>query len=215
MSGEMGRAIIEPDNASALLIVDVQNDFCRGGALAVPDGDAVVPVINRVAERFAAAGRPVFASRDWHPHDSEHFVDGGGPWPRHCVQNSRGAEFHPDLRLPPSTLIVSKGQERTSTGYDAFDGRLADGEPLADALRARGVRHLVIGGLATDYCVVHSALGARREGFDVTVLEDAVRAVDAQPGDGERAISAMRDAGVTTARWQDGGDRRAAARRRS
>jgi nicotinamidase/pyrazinamidase len=180
----------------ALLIVDVQNDFCRGGALAVPDGDAVVPVINRVASRFAGAGMPVFATRDWHPDDSRHFIERGGQWPRHCVQQTRGAEFHPDLALPPGTEVVSTGQEPDEDGYDAFEGSLDTGEGLAAALRARGIEHLVVTGLATDYCVKNSALGARRAGFEVTVLEDAIRAVEVRPGDGERAIAEMKAAGV-------------------
>lgn len=187
------------DEGTALLIVDVQNDFCGGGALAVPDGDAVVPVINRVASLFAHAGRPVFASRDWHPDDARHFVERGGLWPRHCVQHTRGAEFHPGLTLPADTQVVSKGREPDEDGYDAFEGSLDTGERLADALRARGVAHVVVTGLATDYCVKNSALGARQAGFEVTVLEDAIRAVDVQPGDGERAITEMRAAGVRMA----------------
>jgi nicotinamidase/pyrazinamidase len=182
--------------SSGLLIVDVQNDFCAGGALAVPDGDAVVPVINQLAARAAEAGLPVFASRDWHPRDSAHFAEHGGAWPVHCVQGTRGAAFHPDLGLPPGTLVVTKGDQPDDEGYDAFDGRVFAGVAFAQALRARGVRHLFVAGLATDYCVKSSALGAVSAGFAVTVVEDAVRAVDVRPGDGARAFDELRDAGV-------------------
>jgi nicotinamidase/pyrazinamidase len=184
---------------SALLVVDVQNDFCAGGALAVPDGDAVVPVINRLAAAAADAHQPVFASRDWHPQDAAHFAAFGGAWPVHCVQGSRGAAFHPDLRLPKGTLVVTKGDGPHDDGYDAFEGHVPPGVRLADALRARGVRHVVVAGLATDYCVKASALGAASAGFAVTVVEDAVRAVDVAPGDGARALDELRAAGVRIA----------------
>jgi nicotinamidase/pyrazinamidase len=191
------------ENRTALLIVDVQNDFCANGALAVPDGDAVVPTINDVASRFAKAGRPVFASRDWHPLDARHFKEHGGSWPVHCVAHSHGAAFHPDLALPPTTAVVTKGAARDDDGYDAFEGRLDDGRPLAEALRAGGVSHVVVAGLATDYCVKQSALGARRAGFDVTVLEDACRAVNVDPDDERRAIEEMRAAGVRVVESRD------------
>jgi nicotinamidase/pyrazinamidase len=182
--------------SSALLIVDVQNDFCAGGALAVPDGDAVVPVVNRLAAWAAGAGLPVFASRDWHPRDSAHFAERGGAWPVHCVQGTHGAAFHPNLRLPGGTLVVTKGDRPDDEGYDAFDGRVSPQVPFAEALRARGVRHLFVAGLATDYCVKSSALGAAAAGFAVTVVEDAVRAVDMRPGDGARALDEMKTAGI-------------------
>jgi nicotinamidase/pyrazinamidase len=182
---------------TALLIVDVQNDFCPGGALAVPGGDEVVAPINRAAAAAAAAGAPVFASRDWHPADSVHFAGQGGVWPRHCVQGTRGAELHPKLELPNGTSIVTKGDSASDPhGYDAFEGRLADGQPLAEALRARGTTHLLVTGLATDYCVKNSVFGARRAGLRVTVLTDAVRGVDLQPGDATRAIADMMAAGA-------------------
>jgi nicotinamidase/pyrazinamidase len=187
-------------NRSALLIVDVQRDFCRNGSLAVRDGDEVVAPLNRAAAAASAAGAPVFASRDWHPQTSPHFLPNGGLWPHHCVQGSTGAEFHPDLVLPDGTAIVTKGDTpRDPEGYDAFDGHLADGTPLADALRARRVTHIVVGGLATDYCVKNSVLGARRAGFDVVVLEDAIRAVDVEPGDGQRALADMIASGAILA----------------
>lgn len=189
---------------SALLIVDVQRDFCRGGALAVRDGDEVVAPLNRVAAAARDAGAPVFASRDWHPPDSPHFATNGGAWPHHCVQGSAGAKFHPDLVLPNGTGIVTKGDTPTDPeGYDAFDGHLADGTSLADALRARQVTRVIVGGLATDYCVRDSVMGARRAGFDVVVLTDAIRAVDVEPGDGPKALADMLATGATFAETDD------------
>lgn len=182
---------------SALLIVDLQRDFCAGGALAVPDADAIVEGINRLADAAVREGRPVYASRDWHPADSPHFARNGGRWPDHCIQDTEGARFHPGLRLPASALIVSKGDSsRDPHGYDAFEGRLSDGSPLADDLRRRGVRRVVVVGLATDYCVKNSVWGARRAGFEVTVVTDLVRAVDLTPGDGVRALADMLAAGA-------------------
>jgi len=181
---------------SALLIVDVQNDFCLGGALPVPEGDRVVPVLNRWIEQFAQSGAPVYASRDWHPETTSHFAVRGGPWPVHCVANTPGAEFHPQLRLPPSANIVSKGTEPYDHGYSAFEGRTGSGARLIDDLRQRGIRRLYVGGLATDYCVKHSVLDARRLGLDVTVLEDAIAGVEVHPGDSAKALAEMRDAGA-------------------
>lgn len=184
----------EPD--SALLIVDVQNDFLPGGALAVPEGDAVIPPLNALAAQFAAAGRPVIASRDWHPPVTTHFQTHGGQWPPHCVQGTPGAAFPDTLRLPPGTLIVSKGMGADEDAYSAFQARDEQGRPLAELLRERGVRHLYVGGLATDYCVQASVLDALAHGFRVTVLEDAIRAVNLQPHDGARALEKMRAAGA-------------------
>lgn len=181
---------------SALLIVDVQNDFCPGGALPVADGDEVAAPLSALALRFAEAGRPVFASRDWHPPKTTHFVTGGGVWPPHCVRGTPGAEFHPDLVLPDSAVIVSKGLGETEDAYSAFQAR-DEGERLLGALlEAVGVTALFVGGLATDYCVKASVLDALEAGLAVTLLEDAVRAVDVAPGDGERALTVMRRAGA-------------------
>jgi nicotinamidase/pyrazinamidase len=185
----------EPD--SALLVIDVQRDFCPGGALEVAEGDQVVAPLNAAAERWAAAGRLVIATRDWHPSRTVHFQAYGGVWPPHCVQGTPGAEFHPALRLPPGAVVVSSGMREDEDGYSAFDAYDDDGRPLADLLRDRGVHRLYVGGLATDYCVKASVLDGRRHGFDVTVFEDAVRAVNLQPGDGERALAEMRAAGAT------------------
>lgn len=183
--------------AAALLMVDVQNDFCPGGALAVPGGDRVVEPLSRIAGRFAAAGLPVLASRDWHPPVTKHFNGFGGVWPPHCLQNTPGAEFHPDLRLPEGTLVISKGSNPDSDSYSAFDGQNADGSCLGDILRTLQVDHLYVGGLATDYCVRASVLDARKLGLEVTLLTDAIAAVEVAAGDAERALDAMKKAGVT------------------
>jgi nicotinamidase/pyrazinamidase len=193
---------IDPDH-DALVIVDVQNDFCPGGALAVAEGDAVAPVLSRCAERFAAVGAPVFASRDWHPPVTKHFKDYGGVWPPHCVQQTPGAEFHPALALPRSTQVVSKGMDPSEDAYSCFQGETAEGIDFATALRTRGIQRLFVGGLATDYCVKSTVLDARRHGFDTIVLEDTIRAVDVTPGDGERAIAEMKSAGADVLRLED------------
>ncbi len=184
------------DRSPALLVVDVQNDFCPGGSLAVPGGDHVIPVLNRLAAMAGALGMPVYASRDWHPPDSRHFAANGGRWPVHCVAGTEGARLHGDLQLPPGALIVSKGVGREDEGYSAFDGSIAGRGSLLADLRARGINELVIGGLATDHCVRASALDARRHGLDVIVVSDGIGAVDAMPGDGARAIDEMKAAGV-------------------
>jgi nicotinamidase/pyrazinamidase len=182
---------------SALLIVDLQNDFCPGGALPVSEGDRVVEPLNRAAELFFAAKRPILASRDWHPEVTSHFRDFGGVWPPHCVQGARGAQFHPQLKLPQDYLLISKGFEADSDSYSAFDGSLADGRSLQEVLTALGVEKIFVGGLATDYCVKESALAAIRAGFEVVVLEDAIAGVDVTPGDSLRAIDEMKRAGAS------------------
>jgi nicotinamidase/pyrazinamidase len=180
----------------ALLIVDVQNDFCPGGALAVADGDRVVPALNRYIERFQKSRLPIFATRDWHPEKTRHFKAYGGLWPPHCIQGTKGAEFSADLRLPPNAVVVSAGMAADEEGYSGFDGRDEKGTALAELLRAQGVGRLFVGGLATDYCVKHTVLDGLKQGFRVVLLEDAARAVNLLPGDGERAIEAMVQAGA-------------------
>jgi nicotinamidase/pyrazinamidase len=182
----------------ALLVVDVQRDFLPGGALAVPGGDAVVPVLNRYIALAARAGVPIYASRDWHPHGHVSFHARGGPWPVHCVAETEGADFAPALDLPPEAKVVSKATATEKDAYSAFGGT-----DLAAALHARGVKRLWIGGLATDYCVVNTLLDARREGFAVLVLEDASRSVEVKPGDGARALARMREAGAIAVRLAD------------
>ena len=180
----------------ALVIVDVQNDFCPGGTLAVAGGDRVAAPLARLAARFAAAGLPVFASRDWHPPDTAHFQNADGPWPVHCVRDTPGAELHPDLVLPPEAVILSKGVDPQADGYSAFEARDEAGRDLVELLRAAGVDHLLVGGLATDYCVRATVLAALARGLRVSLLTDAVAGVNVQPGDADRAIEEMVAAGA-------------------
>jgi len=174
----------------ALIVVDVQNDFCPGGTLAVAQGDEVVEPLNQQIDEFLERGAPVYKSRDWHPPTTKHFQAYGGTWPVHCVQNTKGAEFHPALRNDPRITVVSKGLGDTDC-YSAFDET-----DLASQLQQQGVEELVVGGLATDYCVRNTVLDALKHGFKVKLLENATRAVDLHPGDGDRAIEEMRAAGA-------------------
>jgi nicotinamidase/pyrazinamidase len=184
----------------ALIVVDVQNDFCPGGALAVKDGDQVVPVLNRYIDQFTRAGLPIFATRDWHPEKTTHFNTYGGPWPPHCLQGSRGAQFHPELKLPVDTVVVSAGMGSDEDGYSGFLGRDESGVRLADLLRQRGIERIFVGGLATDYCVKHTVLDGLKEGLKVVLLADSVRGVNLQPDDSESAIEEMIHAGATIAK---------------
>ena len=187
----------------ALILVDVQNDFCPGGALAVTEGDQVVAVLNGLIAEFDRAGLPVIATRDWHPERTTHFNTHGGVWPPHCIQDTKGAEFHADLALGESAVIVSKGAEAVADSYSGFDGVDARGFRLADLLRQRGVKRLLVGGLATDYCVKQTALDGVREGFEVVVLEDAVRGVNLKPDDARQALEDMKRAGVQVRHSKD------------
>jgi len=203
---------MDDDAPAALIVVDVQRDFCPGGALAVPEGDAVVPVVNALARRFAA----VVLTQDWHPPDHFSFASrhpGRRPfetieapygtqvlWPDHCVQGTAGAEFHPDLDIPHAQLVIRKGFRRAVDSYSAFlEADRATPTGLAGYLRERGVRAVALCGLATDFCVQWSALDARRHGFAATVVEDACRAIDLE-GSLARAWAAMAEAGVRRAR---------------
>ncbi|MFH0873440.1 MAG: nicotinamidase [Candidatus Komeilibacteria bacterium] len=185
-----------------LLVVDVQNDFCPGGSLAVPQGDDVVPVINRIMrEHFGCDPRRVFFSRDWHPANSRHFAANGGQWPVHCVRNTTGADFHPGLEVPPGAIIVSKGVEPDDDGYSAFSDRCVIVDPyesihLERLLKLRNITHLVVVGLATDYCVKATVIDARQKGFVVGVTLEACRAVNLHDQDLEQAISEMMAAGA-------------------
>ncbi len=178
--------------ARALIIVDVQADFCPGGALAVPDGDAVVPRANALArsDDFDL----VVATRDWHPIDHGSFAtaEPPGPWPVHCVQGTSGAELHADLDRGPIDIVIDKGTAIDTEGYSGFDGT-----GLAALLHEHAVDAVTVVGLATDYCVRATALDARAEGFEVAVDPAATRPVELQPGDGERALDELRSAGVT------------------
>ena len=169
----------------ALLVVDVQRDFCPGGALAVPKGDEVVPVINELMDKFPL----VVASKDWHPEDSEHFKK----WPKHCIQNTKGAEFHPDLKEEKIHKVFLKGTSQKDDGYSAFE---ATNEDLEKYLKEKGVKELYVVGLATDYCVRASALDAVKKGFDVYVIREGIRAVNVNPGDEEKALKEMQEKGI-------------------
>jgi len=174
----------------ALIVVDVQNDFCPGGSLAVPYGDEVIGPLNQLIEQFLERGEPVFKSRDWHPAQTKHFAPYGGTWPIHCVQATKGAEFHPRLLDDMHIRIISKGLGDEDS-YSAFDGT-----DLALQLQRLGVKEVWVGGLATDYCVKNTVLDAVRHGFRVKVVSDAMRPVNLEPGDDERAIAEMRKAGA-------------------
>lgn len=183
----------------ALLIVDVQKDFCPGGTLAVSDGEKVVPVLNQYIKEFVRTHDPIFASRDWHPRDARHFQE----WPVHCVQDSPGAAFHPDLQLPADAVIISKGTSPDEDGYSAFEGTGPDEKFFDELLREYGVDQLFVGGLATDYCVKASCLDAVKRGMDVVLLKDAVRGVDVTAGDSARALADMEEQGVRMMNYQE------------
>jgi nicotinamidase/pyrazinamidase len=177
--------------ARALVIVDFQNDFTPPeGALAVPDGDAIADRVDALAR--SGDFDVVVATRDWHPPDHGSFAAQGGPWPAHCVQGTTGAELHPALDRALVDVVVDKGQDRGTEGYSGFEAT-----ELADLLRERRVDHLTVVGLATDYCVKNTALDALRAGFGVTVDSTAVRGVEVEPGDSERALEELRAAGAS------------------
>jgi nicotinamidase/pyrazinamidase len=175
----------------ALIVVDVQNDFCPGGLLAVENGDEVVPVLNRWIEHAKQGDAKVVASRDWHPPHHVSFKESGGIWPEHCVQGSPGAEFHSGLKLPADAIIVSKGVSPDKDNYSAFNGT-----GLGDRLREAGVNRVWVGGLAQDVCVRATVLDALAERFETHLIESATRPVDLKPGDGERAIEEVLKAGA-------------------
>lgn len=183
--------MVELKAEDALIIVDVQNDFLPGGSLAVADGDAVVPVLNAYIRLFTARGLPVYATRDWHPQKHCSFEEQAGPWSPHCIAGSAGAAFSADLQLPAEARIISKATREDRDAYSGFEGT-----DLAEQCRAAGVTRLFIGGLATDYCVLNTVRDALREGFEVCLLSDAIRAVDVNPGDGERALATMHEHGA-------------------
>lgn len=178
-------------NRAALIIVDVQNDFCPGGALAVPEGDQVVPVLNDYIRLFQEKRAPIYATRDWHPADHISFKEQGGIWPPHCVQGTDGAAFHPALTLPDDAAIISKGSDSKEEAYSGFQGT-----GLGARLKRQGIRRLFIGGLATDYCVKSTVLDALGEGFETVLLRDAAKGVEVKTGDTERALSEMEEAGA-------------------
>ena len=192
------QAKIKPAAGDALIVVDVQKDFLPGGNLGVPDGNAVVPVMNQYLKHFRQAKLPLYATRDWHPEGHCSFKPQGGPWPPHCVAGSEGAEFADDLDLQDDVSVISKA---TSVEKDAYSG--FEGTELAHRLRKRKVSRLFIGGLATDYCVFNTVKDALGEGFEVLLLEDGVRGVDVNAGDSEKAIEKMHALGAESVRLED------------
>lgn len=183
--------MIASKSGRALLVVDVQNDFCPGGALGISGGDRIIPVINRYIEYFAEEGSPVIATRDWHPEITRHFQQFGGVWPIHCVQESPGARFHPELVLPEGVLVVSKGMDPEEDSYSAFHATDSSGILLEDLLDRFGITQLYIGGLATDYCVKYSALDALKSGLEVCILADAIAGVNLHQEDSSLAMEEM------------------------
>lgn len=172
----------------ALIIVDMQNDFCPKGALPVPEGDKIVAVLNKYIRFCQNKKFPVFATRDWHLPKTQHFKKFGGLWPRHCVQKTKGAQFYPRLKLPQNAIIVSKGMDPNREGYSAFDAVNEQGVSLFDLLKILRVQRLLIGGLAADYCVKFTVLDAMKNGFRVGLLIDAIKGVNIKPDDSKKAI---------------------------
>ena len=177
---------IQLSKNDALIIVDVQRDFCPGGALPVPEGDQVVPTLNEYIKLFKEANARIFATRDWHPPNHMSFKPYGGTWPPHCVQQSEGAKDHPDLKLPDDTSIISKALDPSKESYSGFDGTT-----LAEDLKKSGVARVFVGGLATDYCVKNTVLDAIALGFETALLLDATRGINAKPDDVKKAIDEM------------------------
>jgi nicotinamidase/pyrazinamidase len=186
------------NKTDALIIVDVQRDFCPGGALPVPEGDQVVPFLNDYIKLFKKAKASILATRDWHPPNHISFKAQGGPWPPHCVQNTTGAKFHPDLKLPKHTTVISKAMNPQKENYSGFEGA----EP-ANTLKKQGITRVFVGGLATDYCVKNTILDALKLGFEAVLLSDAVAAINTEPGDAEKAIDNMVENGAEQATLTD------------
>lgn len=191
--------MVRYDPETALIVVDVQNDFAHPeGSLYVKGGEEVVPVVNREVERALEGGALVVYTQDWHPETTPHFQKDGGVWPVHCVQGTWGAAFHPDLEVKGEVIRKGTGGEDGYSGFTVRDPRTGEESPtgLADLLRGRGITKVVVLGIATDYCVKETAIDAARLGFATQVLREGIRAVDLEPGDGERALEAMREAGA-------------------
>jgi len=183
---------VKINRSDALIVVDMQNDFMPGGALPVPDGDSIIPVLNSYIKLFEEKEQPVFFTRDWHPKNHISFKENGGIWPPHCIQNTEGAKFHPELYMPQDNrFIISKG---TSPDFDAYSG--FQGTILKELLEERGIKRVFIGGVATDYCVKNTAYGGINLGFQVFILEDGVKGVDVKRGDSERALEFLLEKGA-------------------
>ena len=187
---------VDLKEGDALLVVDIQNCFLPGGSLGVAGGDEVVPPLNRAIMTFTRKRLPVFISRDWHPANHCSFVEHGGPWPPHCVQNTEEAAFAANLQIPEGAVIISKATDPDVEEYSDMTGRDPEGNTFDGVLRKIGVRRIFIGGLATDYCVLYTVRNALELGYEVYVLIDGIRAVDVNPGDGEKAIKEMEERGA-------------------
>jgi nicotinamidase/pyrazinamidase len=179
----------------ALIIIDVQNDFCPGGKLAVSEGDQVIGPLNKFSRFAREQGWQIFATRDWHPGITTHFASCGGLWPEHCVQETEGAKFHHGLKLN-GAVILSKGMGDAEDAYSGFEARTQNNESLERLLKEADINRFYIGGLATDYCVKATAIDGASKGFEVRLLSDAAKAVNLQPENGQRAIEEMTKAGV-------------------
>jgi nicotinamidase/pyrazinamidase len=185
----------------AILITDIQKDFLPGGALPIEGGDEIIPVLNDYIQRFKTSKAHILVSRDWHPQNHVSFNTQGGPWPPHCIQETGGAKFSPDLKLPGHTVVISKATDPKRESYSAFDGTI-----LAIELKRLGVKRLFVGGLATDYCVVNTVLDACKLGFETVVLMDATLGINVNPGDVDAAIATMLANGAAQATGDDFSD---------
>ncbi len=187
--------LVETDG---LIVVDVQEDFIKGGALPVPDGAKIIPALNKYIDKFKAANAKIFATRDWHPPNHISFKGYGGIWPPHCIQGTNGAEFHHALKLPSDTALISKATDPLRESYSGFDGTKLERE-----LKKRGIIRIFVGGLATDYCVKRTVLDGLQLGFETVLLEDAIKGIDQNVGDSKKAICEMieKGAGKTMIRY--------------
>lgn len=180
----------------ALIVVDVQNDFLPGGALAVPEGNDIISPLNGVIKKFRKENLPLFFTRDWHPQNHSSFLEHGGSWPAHCVKDTKGAAFASSINVPEGSVIISKASEADIDEYSGLSGFDGDGNRLDEILKRENIRRVVTGGLATDYCVLNTVLDALDLGCEVYVLTDAVRAVNVKPDDGSRALQDMAERGA-------------------
>ncbi len=179
------------DKQDALLLVDIQNDFFPGGSLGIHDAGAIIPVVNAMIDKAVENEAVIYASRDWHPEEHISFVEQGGRWPRHCVRNTSGAAFHPEVILPMHTMIISKGTHPAFDQYSAFDRT-----ELVESLNKLGIRRVWVGGLAQDICVKETMVDGVENGFSMILVRQATRPAEVNPGDGRSAINEMKDCGV-------------------
>ena len=183
---------MKPNKDSALIVTDVQIDFCPGGALQVKDGDKIIPVLNKYIEIFEKEGLPVYYTRDWHPSNHCSFIGNGGIWPLHCLQGSKGAEFHPELKITSNACMIYKATNPEKEAYSTFEHT-----DLHENLKKQKIHMLYIGGLATDYCIKNSVIDACHLGYKVFVLMDGIKGVEVNPGESARALRMMKDVGST------------------